>query len=64
MTGSIAAPQADTVLERELRVLHTDLQATGREGDTGTALGPPNPKAHPLLSTRPHLPIVPLPVSL
>lgn len=30
--------QVDTVLERELRVLHLDRQAAGKENDTGPGL--------------------------
>lgn len=47
MMGSTAAHK-QTALGRKLRVLRTVcMQATGRENDTGTALGPPNFKAHP-----------------
>ena len=35
MVGSLVGMQADTVLERELRVLHPDLQEAERERVTG-----------------------------
>jgi hypothetical protein len=38
MEGSMVAGR-ETVLEKELRVLQQDLQAAGRESDTGPAWG-------------------------
>jgi hypothetical protein len=63
--GSI---QADTVLERELRVLRLDLKAAEREPVhyTGSGLSVRDLKGHPhsdsLPPKRPHLLIVPLPM--
>jgi hypothetical protein len=69
MAGSMAAGrQADMVLEKELRVLHLDWQAAGRESGTGPGLSFWSLKAHPpsdtLPPSRPHVLIVLLPMSL
>ena len=61
--------QADLVLEKELRVLHPDPQAAGRDSEPLWArlelLGPLSPPSSDTLPlTRPHLLIVPLPLSL
>ena len=38
MVGKCGSVQADMVLEKELRVLHSDQKAAGRESDTGPSL--------------------------
>ena len=52
--------QADMVLEKALRVLHPDLQAAGRESDTGPgSVETSKPTASDTLPpTRPRLPIL------
>lgn len=70
MVGSLEVCR-QTWCWRQLRVPHLDWQAASREGEAGT-LGPtwasetlkPTPSSDVFPPVRPHLPIVPLPMSI